>query len=161
MRKLTSPRSSTDRRHIRRFVYFALALKPRVMPDSQPWTAADIPELSGKVAIVTGGNAGIGEISVMELARHGAKVYLAARSPTRAEESLGRLKKQLEPADFARIVWLPLDLADLESVKAAVEEFESKENKLHILMNSAGVMATPYSFTKQGLELQNGIHRGD
>lgn len=83
-------------------------------------------------------------------------MYLAARSQTRAQEALARLQQQLEADAFARITWLPLDLADLESVKSAVQKFTSHEDKLHILMNSAGVMATPYTFTKQGLELQNG-----
>ncbi|KDN46611.1 short chain dehydrogenase [Tilletiaria anomala UBC 951] len=124
---------------------------------AKQWSAEEIPDLTGQVALVTGGNAGIGEASCLELARHGAKVYLAARSPERAKAALERIKTQDAEA-ASRIQHLNLDLADLESVKEAVSEFIAKEKRLHILLNNAGVMALPYSLTKQGLELQNGTN---
>ncbi|PWN47218.1 NAD(P)-binding protein [Violaceomyces palustris] len=119
------------------------------------FTFNDIPDLSGKVAIVTGGNSGIGEISCKELAAKGARVYMASRSESKAKESIERIRKSHSEAD---VIFLECDLTDLGSVKSAVERFLSKEKRLDILLNNAGIMATPYQFTKDGLELQNGTN---
>ncbi|KAH0541658.1 hypothetical protein FGG08_003889 [Glutinoglossum americanum] len=115
----------------------------------------DIPDLTGRVAIVTGGNTGIGRPTVAELARKGAKVYLAARSPDRANEAIQAIKSTTPTVN---IVYLQLDLSDLDSVKRAAEEFLSKETQLHTLINNAGIMATPYSETPQGYEIQWGTN---
>lgn len=99
----------------------------------------DIPALDGKVAIVTGGNTGLGLETTRELLRNGAKVYLAARSEARATEAIKQLKAENHKG---AVEWLPLDLQDLDSVREAAKKFSSKEKHLNILFNNAGVMAT-------------------
>lgn len=94
---------------------------------------------------------------MFQLARHGAKVYLLARSKQRAQAAIERITS-LDATLSKQIVFVQCDLADLESVKAAAEEFTKREKKLHILLNNAGVMALPYGLTKQGLEMQNGTN---
>ncbi|TPX70407.1 hypothetical protein SpCBS45565_g01724 [Spizellomyces sp. 'palustris'] len=113
--------------------------------------AKDIPDLSGKVAIVTGGNTGIGYQSVLHLADHNAKVYLAARTEARALEAIAKVKEQIP---HANVVWLKMDLMDLASVKEASKQFKEKETRLDILLNNAGIMAVPYEISKDGLEVQ-------
>ncbi|KAI9767555.1 MAG: hypothetical protein M1840_005592 [Geoglossum simile] len=115
----------------------------------------DIPDLAGRVAIVTGGNTGIGRSTVAHLAARGARVYLATRSTARADEAIKSIKAETPTVD---IVHLQLDLSDLNSVKKAAEEFMSKEKQLHLLINNAGIMATPYSETPQGFEIQFGTN---
>ncbi|CCF53322.1 hypothetical protein NDA11_001422 [Ustilago hordei] len=116
---------------------------------------SDIPNLSGRVAIVTGGNSGLGETSCLELARNGAKVYMAARTESKAQEAIQKIKQQVPDAD---IHFLQLDLTELAAVRKAADDFVSREQRLDILLNNAGVMATPYTFTKDGLELQVGTN---
>lgn len=113
-----------------------------------PWTAADIPDLSGKRALVTGVTSGIGEKTVIELARHGAEVILGARNPTKLAEST-RTIEQAVPG--ARLHPLTIDVSDLTSIRTAAERVEGP---LDLLINNAGVMATPYQRTADGLELQ-------
>jgi NAD(P)-dependent dehydrogenase (short-subunit alcohol dehydrogenase family) len=113
-----------------------------------PWTPADIPDLSGKRALVTGVTSGIGEKTVIELARHGAEVILGARNPAKLEASI----KTIEQAVPAAILHpLTIDVSDLSSVRRAAGQVEGP---LDLLINNAGVMATPYARTADGLELQ-------
>lgn len=112
----------------------------------------DIPNLTGKVAIVTGGNAGIGYHTVAELARHGAKVlfvriclarlslilslqvYMGARNEGRANSAIAQMEADGVLKDGnGQIVWLKLDLNDPVSVKATAEEFMQRETRLDIL----------------------------
>ncbi|KAG8898569.1 hypothetical protein FRB99_007346 [Tulasnella sp. 403] len=95
----------------------------------------DIPDLGGKVVIVTGGNTGIGKETVKALLKKNAKVYLAARSKARAEGAISELKTETGK----EAIFLELDLADLGKVSRAAEEFQRKEKELHILFNSAYV----------------------
>ncbi|KAK0553002.1 hypothetical protein OC845_001421 [Tilletia horrida] len=138
-----------------------------------------IPPLNGKIALVTGANIGLGERSAFILALAGARVYLACRSESRVQESLGRIRAwlaspnkwrkdapaavaSLEKLDIeeimSRLIWLPLDLSSLKSIKKAVEIFRQKEARLDILLNCAGVMSMPYTFTEDGLEIQVGTN---
>ncbi|EPQ27223.1 uncharacterized protein PFL1_05146 [Pseudozyma flocculosa PF-1] len=117
--------------------------------------ASDIPNLSGKVALVTGGNGGLGEISCRELSAHGAKVFMASRSESKARDAIERIKKAHPDADVS---FIELDLTELASVKRAADQFNAASDRLDILLNNAGVMATPYEFTKDGLELQMGTN---
>jgi len=117
------------------------------------YTADAIPDLSGKVAVVTGASAGIGEESAKELARHGAKVYVGARSEERAKASIARIEKAV-PAAKGKLQFLHVDLCDLEGVRRAAKELSDKEQKIDILLNNAGVMAEPYKLTKDGVETQ-------
>ncbi|EIN12451.1 NAD(P)-binding protein [Punctularia strigosozonata HHB-11173 SS5] len=127
----------------------------QMFPPKPTWRVNDIPDLTGKVYIVTGGNSGIGKETVKALLEHNAKVYLAARDQTKAEEAINELKQ----ATGKEAIFLKLDLGDLHSVKQAAEEFISKEKELHVLINSAGVMAPPVDMvTSQGYDLQFGTN---
>ena len=119
------------------------------------WTADDIPDLTGKRAIVTGANSGIGYHTALELARHGADVVLACRHQGRGKEALDQLYADApEAADRARLE--PLDLADLSSVRAFAERYG--DGPLDVLVNNAGVMAMPRRTTADGFEMQFGTN---
>ncbi|KAK0469223.1 NAD(P)-binding protein [Desarmillaria tabescens] len=133
----------------------AWSLISQMFPPKPKWSVDDIPDLTGKVVIVTGGNTGCGRETVKALLSHGAKVYLAARSEEKAKEAIVKLKEETG----AEAIFLSLDLADLVSVRRAAEEFLSKEKKLRILFNNAGVMLAPMDMlTKQGYDLQFGTN---
>ncbi|KAI1348353.1 hypothetical protein F5Y01DRAFT_214215 [Xylaria sp. FL0043] len=110
-----------------------------------------LPDLKGKVFIVTGGNSGIGYYTVSHLASHGAHVYMCARSPQKGEAAIASIKKT-HPS--ATISLLQMDLMDLSSVVSAAQRFLSLETSLHGLVNNAGVMATPFELTRDGHEAQ-------
>ncbi|KAL0935647.1 short chain dehydrogenase [Colletotrichum truncatum] len=102
------------------------------MPDKwNPLT--DIPNLKGKVVVVTGASSGIGLASVKYLALQGATVYFTARSKDKAEQALQTIRLSNPEIDPDQLVWLPLDLSDLKSVRRAVEELKEKQNKVDIL----------------------------
>jgi NAD(P)-dependent dehydrogenase (short-subunit alcohol dehydrogenase family) len=122
---------------------------------SHDWTPSEIPDQSGRVAIVTGANSGIGRETARELARKGAQVVLACRSEARAEEALSDIQSEL-PA--AKVEFMALDLADLEQVRAFAEAVHQRFDRLDLLINNAGVMIPPASKTKQGSELQLGVN---
>ncbi|KZT54668.1 NAD(P)-binding protein [Calocera cornea HHB12733] len=127
-----------------------------IFPPKPVWTVDKIPDLSGKVAIVTGGNTGIGKVTCKYLLLNNAKVYMASRSQEKADAAIADLKAVTKKDD---IYFLSLDLADLASVKKAAAEFQSKETQLHLLFNNAGVMACPMEqITKQGLDMQFGTN---
>nr|KAJ3414602.1 hypothetical protein HK105_001728 [Polyrhizophydium stewartii] len=97
------------------------------------FTLEQVPDLAGKVAIVTGGNSGLGYETVRALASKGARVFMAARSEAKARDAIDRLKGATGcDAEFLR-----LDLQDLNQVKAAADEFLAKQLPLHILVNNA------------------------
>jgi len=124
-------------------------------PPASHFTVKDIPDLSGKVIIVTGANTGIGKETAKALLSHNAKVYIAARSKEKAEQAIADLKDQTGK----EAIFLKLDLSDLNSVKAAAEEFQSQEKALHVLFNNAGVMMPPMDqLTTQGYDLQIGTN---
>ncbi|KLO08982.1 NAD-P-binding protein [Schizopora paradoxa] len=119
------------------------------------FTVDDIPDLSGRVIIVTGGNTGIGKETVKVLLRKNAKVYMASRSRSKAEATIAELEKETGKA----AIFLETDLSDLASVKKAAENFKSQEKELHILYNNAGVMIPDMKeLTKQGYDLQCGTN---
>jgi len=113
------------------------------------WTAADIPDLTGRRAVVTGATSGLGEATAVELARHGAHVVLTARNPERGERSAARV---LAAAPDASVEVAALDLADLASVRAFAAGQTGQP--LDLLVNNAGVMAVPERRTVDGFELQ-------
>ncbi|KAF8191464.1 hypothetical protein K438DRAFT_1830561 [Mycena galopus ATCC 62051] len=115
------------------------------------WTANDIPNLEGRIAIVTGGNSGLGYSTVLELARHGAKVYMASRNPDTANAAIASLKTEVPSA---QVEFLAFDLTSLSAAKAAAKEFLEKEERLDMLILNAGVMACPYELTADGIEIQ-------
>ena len=118
------------------------------------WTLADVPDLTGRRALVTGVTSGLGEVTARELARAGAEVVLAARNPEKLAATTWSVREQVPDA---RLVPLQLDLADLASVRRAAQE-AAAAGPLHVLVNNAGVMATPHERTADGFELQLGTN---
>ncbi|MEU5898263.1 MULTISPECIES: oxidoreductase [Streptomyces] len=117
------------------------------------WTAHDIPDQSGRTAVVTGANSGIGYVTARELARRGARTVLACRSEERGGAAVGRL---LSEVPGAHAEFRALDLGDLASVRRFADEFDGA--RLDLLINNAGVMALPYRRTADGFETQFGVN---
>ncbi|KAM3415576.1 Retinol dehydrogenase 12 [Cercospora zeina] len=116
----------------------------------------DICDLSGKVILITGGNTGLGKETVLQLAKHNPQqVFLAARTPSKAEDAIADIKTRVP---HANVSYIKLDLTSLASVKEAAEEFKARSDRLDILINNAGIMAVPYSKTKDGYEIQFGTN---
>ncbi len=113
--------------------------------------------LAGKVVIVTGSNSGIGTETARVLAKGGAHVILACRSAAAGEEVAAKLRREL-PANAGKLEVMALDLADLASVRAFAAAFLASGRPLHVLVNNAGVMATPLGKTAQGFEMQLGTN---
>ncbi|KII88024.1 hypothetical protein PLICRDRAFT_111724 [Plicaturopsis crispa FD-325 SS-3] len=133
-----------------------LSIASEYFPGKPRFSEADTPDLSGKVIIVTGGNSGIGKVTTRALLAHNATVYIAARSRDKVEAAIRELKAA---TGKDTVYFLPLDLADLKSVKAAAAEFASKESQLHVLYNNAGVYVSPIDHTTvQGYDLQFGVN---
>ncbi|WP_328538904.1 oxidoreductase [Streptomyces sp. NBC_00344] len=120
---------------------------------TKAWNASDIPDQSGRTAVVTGANSGIGFVTALELARRGAHVVLACRSEARGTEAEARIRREV-PGASAEFV--PLDLADLSSVREFAAGYTA--DRLDLLINNAGVMALPYTRTADGFETQFGVN---
>ena len=118
------------------------------------WSTADIPDLTGRLALVTGATSGLGYETALELLRHGADVLVAARNPDKAAQAAETLTQKAGRAPTV----LELDLADLASVQRAAEEVVKSYDRLDLLINNAGVMAPPYRQTLDGFELQLGTN---
>ena len=112
------------------------------------WTAADLPDLSGRTFVVTGANSGIGFVAARELAEHGGTVVLAVRDPAKGEQAAAEIGGSTEVR--------ALDLADLASIRAFAEEWGERD--LDVLVNNAGVMAVPEQRTRDGFEMQIGTN---
>lgn len=119
------------------------------------WTFDDIPDQSGRTAVVTGANTGIGRETARMLARRGADVVLACRSRDKGEAAVATIAAE-KPA--GRVSLELLDLGDLESVAAFAERLMAGRSRLDLLINNAGVMVPPLSRTAQGFELQFGTN---
>jgi NAD(P)-dependent dehydrogenase (short-subunit alcohol dehydrogenase family) len=119
------------------------------------WTSNDIPDQSGRVAIVTGANTGIGFETARALVEKGASVTLACRNRKKGEQALERLR-QVDPK--ASTMLDELDLSDLDDVKAFSARFIESHQRLDLLILNAGVMIPPESKTAQGFELQFGVN---
>jgi NAD(P)-dependent dehydrogenase (short-subunit alcohol dehydrogenase family) len=119
------------------------------------WTAKDIPDQTGKTAIVTGANVGLGLETARALAAHGASVILACRNLEKANAAKADIQQS---ASSAKLEIIQLDLADLGSVRQFAANFAGKYQHLDILVNNAGVMAPPLTKTKDGFELQFGAN---
>lgn len=119
------------------------------------WTAENIPDLTGKIAIVTGANRGIGYATAQTLACKGATVILACRNKDKGEAAARQIAREhLE----AKAVLLQLDLSDLASVHRFVDEFTSHYDRLDMLINNAAIMRTPFKKTPDGFESQFAIN---
>ena len=113
------------------------------------WTSVDIPDLMGKIVIVTGANSGIGYEAAREFTRKGAEVIVASRDPIKAERSILKIKEEIPGA---KLEFIELNLANLDSVRKFAEKFKSKYNSLDILLNNAGIMLIPFGKTVDGFE---------
>lgn len=119
------------------------------------WTAEDIPDLEGKVSIVTGANSGIGFATTKLLAENGSKVVMACRNERKAK----RAKEQIEAKDdTAELDVMVVDLANRSQIKVFSSNFEEKYERLDIMINNAGVMHTEFKRTDFGFEYQFGVN---
>src|SRR5208337_4192889 len=126
-----------------------------LMPDKKSWTADDMPDLSGKTIVVTGGNSGIGYEAALEFARKRAEVILACRDLGKARTAAAQISAS---SPGARVGVMELDLANLASVRGFSDAFHLEHPALHVLCNNAGVMAIPYRQTVDGFEMQFGTN---
>jgi len=119
------------------------------------WTAADMPDQTGRVAVVTGANGGLGLETTRELARKGALVIMGVRNQEKAEVAREELMAEIPDANLEIHT---LDLASLESVERFAESVIAGHKSIDLLVNNAGVMATPHLNTSEGFELQFGTN---
>jgi NAD(P)-dependent dehydrogenase (short-subunit alcohol dehydrogenase family) len=119
------------------------------------WTAADIPDQSGRTAIVTGANSGLGLATARELARAGAAVTLACRNMGKGEVAAGRIRAEV-PSAVLEVA--SLDLADLGSVRDFATNVTGGHERLDLLVLNAGIMAAPRRLTRDGFESQFGTN---
>ncbi|ODQ82526.1 hypothetical protein BABINDRAFT_29888 [Babjeviella inositovora NRRL Y-12698] len=132
-------------------------------PDTLPYADA---QTERRVALVTGGNSGIGWFTVLHLYLHGYVVYIAGRSKTRVTKAITEIKNEalLRRSRYSKdettsrvlgeMTFIEVDLVDLASVESCAEQFKTLELELHLLVNNAGIMAAPFSLTKDGFEIQ-------
>ena len=119
------------------------------------WTTENMPDLRGKIIVVTGGNSGLGYESVKAFAMKGAEVLMASRSTEKGEAAKTEILKAVPDG---KITVMQLDLGDLESVRSFAAAFKLSHQKLDVLLNNAGIMMTPYFTTKDGFEGQFGTN---
>ncbi|HWN61692.1 MAG TPA: oxidoreductase, partial [Streptosporangiaceae bacterium] len=119
------------------------------------WTAADVPDQAGRMAVITGANSGIGFETARVLAEHGAAVILACRDAGKAKDAAARIAVT---APQAAVTVIRLDLASLASVREAADEIRASHDPLDLLINNAGVMVPPPGVTADGFELQIGTN---
>ena len=119
------------------------------------WTTSDIPDQSGRVALVTGANSGLGLVTARELAGAGADVIVACRNTDKGKAAMEEIRAS---APDSNVELAALDLADLSSVRAFASRFPEQHDGLDLLVNNAGIMATPYRKTADGFESQIGTN---
>jgi len=119
------------------------------------WTAADIPDQSGRTTVVTGANGGLGLETALALAGAGAHVVMAARNQQKAEGAVEHIRARNADASLEVV---PLDLGSLGSVEQAANEILSKHDSIDLLVNNAGVMGIPERRTADGFEMQFGTN---
>jgi NAD(P)-dependent dehydrogenase (short-subunit alcohol dehydrogenase family) len=121
----------------------------------QHWTTADLPDLTGKLAVVTGANSGLGLSITTALAGRGARVLMACRNQRKADEAASTVRAR-EPGAIVEVV--PLDLASLSSIRALADDLRRREDRLDLLANNAGLMAIDHQLTEDGFEMQLGVN---
>ncbi len=119
------------------------------------WTTGEMPDQHERIAIVTGANSGIGFEAAKELAAKGALTVLACRNLIKGEEAARAIRAATPDASLEL---LALNLADLSSVRAFVDDYLARHDRLDLLINNAGVMALPYRQTADGFEMQFGTN---
>ncbi|KAI1214562.1 putative short-chain dehydrogenase [Annulohypoxylon truncatum] len=131
----------------------------QAFPPKPKFTENNLPDLSGKVYIVTGSNTGVGKELARILYSKNAKVYIAARSQDKANRAIEEISNSF-PTSKGGLVFLKLDLSDLTTIKASADEYLAKETRLDVLFNNAGVqnpLPEP-SKTPQGYEYHLGVN---
>jgi len=119
------------------------------------WTDADIPDQTGRTVLVTGANSGLGFLTSLKLAQHGARVIMAARDLNKGHDAKDRI---LATRPRGQVELRMLDLADLNQVKAFAGRLLAEDTRLDVLVNNAGIMMPPRILTVQGHELQFGVN---
>ena len=119
------------------------------------WNAEQLGDQTGRVAIVTGSNSGIGFETARVLAEKGADVVMACRNLAKANPKAEEIRNA-NPG--ANIEVMELDLSDLSSVSTFADAFRAKHSRLDLLINNAGIMMPPYGKTAQGFETQFGVN---
>ncbi len=120
-----------------------------------PWTVADVPDQGGRTAVVTGANSGIGFEAATVLAQRGAHTVLACRDTGKAEAAAARMTAA---APGASVSVVRLDLASLDSIRAAADQLLAAHERIDLLINNAGLMWPAYGKTADGFELQFGTN---
>jgi NAD(P)-dependent dehydrogenase (short-subunit alcohol dehydrogenase family) len=132
-----------------------MAVKASQDKETLTWSEADVPDQSGRVAIVTGANTGIGYHTAAVLAFRGAHVVLAVRNLEKGNAALSRIVAASPRAD---VTLQQLDLSSLDSVRSASEALKGAYPRIDLLINNAGVMWTPKQVTRDGFEMQFGTN---
>ncbi|MCV7345183.1 SDR family NAD(P)-dependent oxidoreductase [Mycolicibacterium rhodesiae] len=120
-----------------------------------PWTSADIPDQTGRTAVITGANTGLGYETARALAAKGAHVVLAVRNLDKGKAAADLIVRRYPGADVSV---QELDLTSLTSIRAAADELRARHDRIDLLINNAGVMMTPKQTTQDGFELQFGTN---
>jgi len=118
------------------------------------WTPDRLPDLTGKVYLITGGNSGIGLEAAKMLAAAGGDIVIACRNPQKAQQAMA----EIDAAGPGSVESVTLDLASLASVRSAAQEIHERWDRLDALINNAGIMQTPATTTEDGFELQLGTN---
>ena len=119
------------------------------------WTTTDIPDQTGRVAVITGANTGLGYETAAALAEHGAHVVLAVRNLDKGKDAAALISRR---SPHASVALQELDLTSLDSIRAGADQLRSGHERIDLLINNAGVMYPPKSTTKDGFELQFGTN---
>lgn len=119
----------------------------------RPWSSAQ--RLDGKTVVITGANTGIGKETAIDLAKRGARVIMACRD---MEKGQAALKEVVENSANENVALMKLDLSDTKSIREFADNINKDEEKLHILLNNAGVMVCPFGKTADGFEMQIGVN---
>ncbi|OBT92437.2 hypothetical protein VE01_09566 [Pseudogymnoascus verrucosus] len=138
---------------------FTTPESPRSMkPYSKRFSVDEIPDLSGKVVIITGGASGIGKEAALQLFQHNAKVYIASRSKTKFDELVKEAQDILDDGGGSKVSlnlqFLQLDLSDMKSCVIAAKQFLGMEKRLDVLVANAGLAVVPCTLSKDGIEIQ-------
>ncbi|ODV97800.1 hypothetical protein PACTADRAFT_47653 [Pachysolen tannophilus NRRL Y-2460] len=127
-------------------------------PDDLPYIN---PRYDRRVCLITGANSGIGWFTALHLYLHGYIVYIGGRNKLKVERAISDITKEAKRRKqeksyiyLGKLIFLEIDLLDLDSVEKSAEEFKKREPKLHILINNAGIMALPFSYSKDNFEIQ-------
>ncbi|KAK9360190.1 NAD-P-binding protein [Lipomyces starkeyi] len=121
-------------------------------------SAPEFGDVTGRVALVTGGNGGIGFANIEQLALHGAKVYMAARNESKAQQAIQQFEKLRGTETKGSIIWFPVNLSSIRDVRRAADELLRQEQKLHILVNCAGMMMADYDLSDDQIEMSVSVN---